>query len=204
MFARIFTTAAAVLLCAYTGWAQNASPSPPAPASPHKSGADDESGPPSTVPPGDSLVGTWKAIPERLPLTGDFNEKVWGKDAVSVRDVSLTVKANGDATLSISRKVQDARGRVVPGSPSIEQADLTLGEAKPGLATRVDHDVRVVKAERRYPDNQGDRWPLQDLRVSVVSFSDGPGTLEVRFEPADGQGAFSELLKRQRPASTRR
>ena len=204
MFARIFTTAAAVLLCAYTGWAQNAAPSASAPASPQKSGADDESGPPSAVPPGDSLVGTWKAITERLPVTGDFNEKVWGKDAVSVRDVSLTVKANGDATLSISRKVLDARGRVVPGSPSIEQADLTLGEAKPGLATRVDHDVRVVKAERRYPDNQGDRWPLQDLRVSVVSFSDGPGTLEVRFEPADGQGAFSEVLKRQRPASARR
>jgi len=102
----------------------------------------------------------------------------------------------------IARTVLDARGRAVPGSPSIEEADITIGEAKPGAATRLDHDVHVVKAERRYPDNAGDRWPLEHLTVSVVSFSDSRNTLEVRFEPADGQGSFSETLTRgaARPA----
>jgi len=121
---------------------------------------------------------------------------VWGRNAVSVRDVTLTVKPNGDATLAISRKVLDARGLVVPGSSSVEQADVTIGEAKQGLATRVDHDVRVVKAERRYPDGPGETWPLENLRVNVVSFTDSRDTLEVRFEPADGQGSFSEQLLR--------
>ena len=198
MFPKVLTSAAAILFCAQVSWAQTSSL-----PSPHRTASDDEAGATSVVPVSPAIVGTWRAT-ERLSLSGDFNEKVWGKNAVSLRDVTLTVKSNGEGTLTVSRKVLDARGRVVPGSPSIEQVDIMLGEAKPGLATRVDHDVRVVKAERRYPDNPGDRWPLQDLRVGVVSFSDGPATLEIRFEPADGLGAFSELLQRQRPATGRR
>jgi len=143
-----------------------------------------------------SLVGTWKAATERLPLTGEFNEKVWGKNATSVRDVSLVIKAGGNATLTVSRKVLDARGRVVPGSPSIEEAEITIGDATPGFATRLEHDVRVVKGERRYPDNGSDRWPLDQLVVPIVTFSDDLNAVEVRFEPADGQGSFSELLTR--------
>ena len=197
MFAKVLTSAAAVLLCAQVSWAQDSS----SPAS-RKAISDDESGPASVVPVSPALVGTWHARTERLPLTGDFNEQVWGKNAESLRDVTLAVKSNGDATLTVSRKVVDARGRVVAGSPSIEQADIVLGEAKPGLATRIDHDVRVVKAERRYPDNAGDQWPLDNLKVSVVSFSDATNELEVRFEPADGKGSFSETLTRAaaRPA----
>jgi len=171
-----------------------AHPSPP----PRNPAADDESGVTSPVPVAVSLIGTWKAVTDRFPLTGDFNEKVWGRNAVSVRDVTLVVKPNGEAALTIAHKVLDARGRAVPGSASVEQADVVIGEAKPGLASRVDHDVRVVKAERRYPENPGDRWPLENLKVNVVSFSDAPNTLEVRFEPADGQGSLSEQLTRQR------
>jgi hypothetical protein len=196
MFAKTMTSAAAVLLCAQFGWAQTPSPS-------RKTLPDDESNvtAPAAVAP--SLVGTWKARTERLPLTGDFNEKVWGKNAASVRDVTLAVKPDGAATLTISRKVVDARGRAVPGSPSIEQADVTIGDARPGFATRLDHDVHVVKAERRYPDDAGDRWPLENLKVNVVSFSDSHDTVEVRFEPADGQGSFSETLTRA-PATARK
>jgi len=195
MFAKVLTSTAAVLFCAQVSWAQTSS-SP----SPHKTVSDDESGATSVVPVSPAIVGTWRATTERLSLSGDFNEKVWGKNAVSLRDVTLTVKSNGEGTLTVSRKVLDARGRVVPGSPSIEQVDIMLGEAKPGLATRVDHDVRVVKAERRYPDIAGDRWPLENLGVSVVTFTDAHDAVEVRFDPADGQGAFSERLLRQRAA----
>lgn len=190
MFARVLTSAAAILFCAQVGWAQTAT------RTPHKPGSDDESGPASAAPVSPALVGTWHAKTERLSLTGDFNEKVWGKNAVSLRDVTLTVKSNGEATLTVSRKVIDARGRTVAGSPSIEQAEIVLGDAKPGLATRIIHDVRVVKAERRYPDNAGDAWPLEKLTVSVVSFTDAKNDLEVRFEPADGNGSFSETLTR--------
>jgi hypothetical protein len=150
-----------------------------------------------------SLIGTWRAPTERLPLSGEFNEKVWGKSAVSVRDVSLTLRAAGDGVLTVSRKVLDARGRVVPGSASTEQADITVGDAQPGFATRLDHAVKVLKAERSYPDDPKDRWPLENLKVGVVSFTDGADRLEVRFDPADGKGSFSELLTRQRGSARR-
>ena len=151
-----------------------------------------------------AVIGTWRAATERLPLTGDFNEKVWGKGAASVRDVTLIVRPTGEGDLTVSRKVVDARGRVVPGSAMVEQATITVGETQPGFATRLDHAVTIVKAERRYPDAPADRWPLDNLRVGVVSFTDGADTLEVRFEPADGRGTFSELLTRQRPAAKAR
>jgi hypothetical protein len=175
---------ALVLVYAQVAWAQTSTAARPVPP-------DDESGIADR-----SLAGTWKAKTERLPLSGDFNEKVWGKNAVSVRDVTLVVKPNATATLTIARKVLDGRGRVAPGTPSVEEASITIGEAKPGFATRLDHDVKVVKAERRYPDDPDDRWPLENLVVHVVSFSDSSNTLEVRFEPADGQGSFSEILSR--------
>jgi hypothetical protein len=194
MFAKVLTSAAVVLLCAQVGWAQTSSKS-------SKAGQDDE-GVAQAAPPA-SLVGTWKAKTERLPLTGEFNERVWGKNAASVRDVTLTVKANGQATLAIARKVLDARGKAVPGSSSVEEAEVTIGEATPGLATRVNHEVRVVKAERRYPDQKDDRWPLENLKVGIVSFTDSGNTVEVRFEPADGQGSFSETLTRAARAARR-
>ena len=199
MFARVLTSLAVVLLCAQVSWAQ-ASSSSPSRNSTHAA----ESHGASTLPDAASLAGTWKATTERLPLTGDFNEKVWGKNAASVRDVTLVVQSSGDATLTIARKVVDARGRTVAGSPSVQQADVTIGTPKPGLATRVDHDVKVVKAERRYPDNAGDTWELKDLRVNVVSFTDQRNALEVRFEPSDGQGAFSVQLSRATTKGSRK
>ena len=198
MFARLCAFAAAVLFCAQVSWGQTPHSAPKAPA------ADDETGQTEVAALSPSLAGTWKAKTEKLPLTGEFNEKVWGKNATSVRDVTLTVRPSGAATLTISRKVLDARGRTVPGSASVEQADVEIGAATPALATRMEHAVKVVKAERRYPDNPDDRWPLENLRVNVVSFTDGDGTVEVRFEPADGQGALSELLTKQRVVARKR
>lgn len=191
MLAKVLTSAAVILFCAQVSWAQTSQPSKPAAPGDAADAAADLS----------ALVGTWKAKTERLPLTGDFNEQVWGKNAVSVRDVTLTVKSTGDATLTVSRKVLDARGRVVPGSASVEEAAVTVGAAEAGLATRMNHAVKVVKAERRYPDAPADKWTMENLRVNLVSFTDGHDTLEVRFEPSDGQGAFSELLTRQRGAA---
>jgi hypothetical protein len=196
MVKRLVSAAAVLLLLTPTIRAQAPAPAP-------RPAQDDESGAAAKPPVATSLVGTWKARTERLPLTGDFNERVWGKNAASVRDVTLVVKAGGDATLTVARKVVDARGRTVPGSASLEEANVTNGDGKPGYATRVTHDVRVVKSERRYPDNPADRWPL-DLTVNVVSFTDSRNTIEVRFEPADGQGAFSENLTKAAAGGARR
>jgi hypothetical protein len=66
----------------------------------------------------------------------------------------------------------------------------------------MEHAVTVVKAQRRYPDAPSDTWTLENLRVNVVSFTDGANTIEVRFEPADGQGAFTELVRRSRTSPT--
>lgn len=192
MFAKLFAAAAVIGLCAQVSWAQT-SPAP------RHTGTDEENGAATAVSP--ALVGTWKAKTERLPLTGDFNEKVWGRGAQSVRDVTLTVRPNGEGTLSISRKVVGKGGKVVPGSARVEEAELTIGAEQPGFATRIDHQVHVVKAERRYSDNPADKWTLDNLRVNVVTFTDGTNTLEVRFDPADGQGAFAELLTKNRPQS---
>lgn len=195
MFAKTMTSVVALLLCAQVAWAQG-TPSPTTQTSSSKTIPDDESAGTGAATATPVPAGTWRGKTERLPLTGDFNEKVWGKNATSVRDVTLAVKAGGEATLTISHKVVDARGRVVPGSSSVEQAEVTIGQARRGLASRLDHDVRVVKAERRYPDAPADTWPLENLRVTVVTFADSRDTLEVRFEPSDGQGSFSEVLTR--------
>ena len=56
----------------------------------------------------------WKSAEERIPLNSPFDVSVWGKGAMSVRAVELTAKASGEATVKVTRKVIDARGRTVP------------------------------------------------------------------------------------------
>jgi hypothetical protein len=171
MFAKLIGSSAIVLLCAQAAWAST----------------------PASLP-DTNLAGTWKAETEKLPLTGDFNEQVWGKGAQSVRDITLVVPPAGEATLTVARKVIDKAGKIVPGSTRTEVAQLTIGDGTPGFATRIDHAVQVAHAERRYSDAPDDRWALDNLRVGLVTFSDGDPRIEVRFDPADGQGSFAELL----------
>ncbi len=150
------------------------------------------------------LAGTWRSAPEELSLTTDFDESVWGKNAKSVRTVEMAVRANGEATLTVTRKVVDARGRTVKGSTSIEEARLVLGNARPVVADRSELAVDVTSAERRYPDDPGSRWPLDGLRVGVAAFGDDPGTLEIRVDTPEGRGSFWEKVRRGtgKPSST--
>lgn len=143
------------------------------------------------------LAGTWKSAPDELKLTSDFDRSVWGPDATSVRTVDLAIKPSGEGTLTVTRKVLDARGRTVAASTSIEEAQIAIGGSEPGPAGRIEHDVKVLKAERRYPDDPGYRWPLDGLNVEVVTFADGDGnTIEVRFDTPEGRGSFWETLTR--------
>jgi hypothetical protein len=147
------------------------------------------------------LAGTWRSAPDELKLTSEFDRSVWGPDATSVRTVDLTIQPSGEGTLTVTRKVLDARGRTVAASTSIEEAQIAIGGSEQGTAGRIEHSVKVVKAERRYPDDPDYHWPLDGLGVQVVTFADGDGnTIEVRFDTPEGRGSFWETLTRGKAA----
>jgi len=151
-----------------------------------------------------ALAGTWKSAEERIPLNSPFDVSVWGKGATSVRAVELTAKASGEATVTVTRKVIDARGRTVPGSTAIEHASLIIGESRAGLASRREYETKVSKAERRYPDMPGATWPLDGLKVRLAVFDGAnPQTLEIRFDTPEGNGSFWETLRRAAAATKR-
>ena len=165
----------------------------------------DEDGGTNPVNSNSMLVGTWKSAPDEMKLTTDFDKSVWGVNATSVRTVELTVRPGGEGTLRVTKTVVDGKGRVVPASRWIEEAELKLGPATAGAATRIEHEATVVKATRLFPDDPDYRWPLDGLRVKLVTFEDGDGnSIEVRYDTPEGRGSFWETLKRQqRPASRR-
>lgn len=150
-----------------------------------------------------SLAGTWRSAEDRTRIAGALEESIWGRNASTVRTVEMTVKGGGEATLSVSRRVVNAAGRTVAGSASIEEAQIVIGAPQPAVNTRIEHEVKVVKAERRYPDDPKTRWDMNGLAVKVVTFEGGaPGTLEIRVDTPEGTGSFWETLRRASARST--
>jgi hypothetical protein len=144
------------------------------------------------------LAGTWKSATDEMRLTSAFDESVWGKDAKSIRTVELIIKPSGEGTLKVTRSVQDARGRTVAASTSVEEAQIVIGGSRNTVAARIEHDVKVVNAVRTYPDDPGHKWDLDGLNVEVVTFQDGDSNaLEVRFDTPEGRGSFWETLRRR-------
>ena len=116
----------------------------------------------------------------------------------------MSIQPTGDATLTITRKVLDARGRTVPASTSIEHANLVLGDVKSSNDVRSELETTVKHAERRYPDAPEATWPIDGLQVEVATFKATPGEIEVRVDFPDGRGSFWERLRRaagKRPQS---
>ena len=151
-----------------------------------------------------SLVGSWTSASDEVKLTSDFDKSVWGANATSVRTVELVVRSDTDATLRVVKRVVDAKGRVVPASTWIEEAQLRIGEATPGIADRVEHQVSVTNAVRLFPDDKTYRWTIDGLRVRLVTFTErDANTLEVRYDTPDGRGSFWETLRRGRLAAPR-
>jgi hypothetical protein len=144
------------------------------------------------------LAGTWTSTPETLALTSAFDESVWGPKASSVRTVRLELQPSGEGTLTVTRKVVDARGRTIANSTSVEQATLRVGAASPPSMTRIEHDVTVTKAERTYPDDPKFSWAIDGLKVKLVTFEDDKNarTVEVRFDTPEGKGSFWETLRK--------
>lgn len=148
-----------------------------------------------------ALAGTWRSAPEETSLSSEFDQSVWGKNAKAVRTVAMVVTPTGEATLTVTRRVVDGRGRTVNGSTAIEEARLKLGVAGAAVAHRAELAVTVTSAERRYPDDAGARWALSGLRVGVTTFDDAPGRIEIRFDTPDGSGSFWQMLRRATPAA---
>jgi hypothetical protein len=151
-----------------------------------------------------TLAGTWRSAPEEMPLSSDFDISVWGKNAKSVRTVDMTVKPTGDATLTVTRKILDARGREIKAATSVEHAEVQIGGVQHSIDVRSDLAVTVKHAERRYPDDPKGTWTLDGLRVTVSTFADDPSRIEVRVDTPEGRGSFWETLRRAaRKPSTR-
>jgi hypothetical protein len=146
-----------------------------------------------------ALSGTWRSAPDETPLSSAFDESVWGKNAVAIRTVQMVVTPKGDAALTVNRKVLDGRKRTVPGSTSVEQIQVALGPIQKSTSVRCDLTVTVKHAERRYPDDPGSTWPLEGLKVGVVTFTDDPGAVEIRVDTPEGRGSFWETLRRGTP-----
>ena len=225
MRTQVLPLTAILALCATAASAQSTastpSTSPAPPTAPTASTAPAKTGAPatsSTAPKGvadeedegqarpfpAALAGAWKAATDRIALTSDFDESVWGRNAASVRDVELTIRPDGGAALTITRKVVDAKGRAIAGSTSIERADLTIREGRPGIASRVEYATTVTKAERRYPDSPDEPWTIDGLKVVVSTLDDkGTTSLEIRVDTPEGRGSFWETLRRTGAANRR-
>jgi hypothetical protein len=149
------------------------------------------------------LVGTWRSEPDRTQLTGAFEESVWGRNATSERLVELRIERTGEATLTVTSRILDAKGRVVRGPTSIEESRLRIGGATQTTAVGTDHAVTVVSAERRYPDDPAGTWPLDGLKVRVITREDRDG-IELRYDTPEGRGSFWATLTRGGKANPRR
>ena len=125
-------------------------------------------------------------MPEELPLSSAFDESVWGKNARSVRTVEMRVTPGGAATLTVTRKVLDGRGREVRAATAIEVAEIAIGDVQHTVDVRSDRAVTVKHAERRYPDDPSSTWTIEGLRVTVSTFSDDPSRIEVRVDTPEG------------------
>ena len=143
-------------------------------------------------------AGIWQSAADEVPLNAPHQEAVWGKNAKEVRTVRMTVQPAGDASLTVTRRVIDARGRAVSGTTSIEHVELVLKQAEGASGPRVELPVTLKRAERRYPGDPGGTWTIDGLRVTATSFPEEPSQLEVRLDFPDGRGSFWETLRRHK------
>jgi hypothetical protein len=66
------------------------------------------------------LAGRWTASPFEVALSSDFHHSVYGPNARSVRQVTLTIRPSGDGTFTVTNSVRDRSGKTVPGTDTPE------------------------------------------------------------------------------------
>lgn len=175
----------------------------PTATAPHQ--AADEGEPPATevvVP--DWLIGRWTAPPFEITLSSDFHRSVYGPNARSVRQVTLTIRPSGDGTFTVTNSVRDRTGKTVPGTREINEVTFTIGDLKrePGAQPR--YTSQIVKAERRYPDDPQSTFPLDGAKLELFAPEGKTGALEIRFDTPEGRGSFWETLRRNASKAAKR
>jgi hypothetical protein len=144
-----------------------------------------------------SFVGTWKAPVERTERASPVDEEVFGPGAVDVRNVSLTLEPTGEGHLQISTSVVDRGGHLhVPSIVDVKFAASGPLTPAPGGDQPA---IKIISAEERFLEGAGERFPMEDVRVTMTLPSPAKGTLELSFDTRDGRGAFGTTMRRQYP-----
>ena len=145
------------------------------------------------------LTGTWRAPEDRTPRSTPLDEQVFGRGAVDVRDVTLVVSADGDATLQVKKSVVGAKGKVF--APSLIEAKMRIAEPVVSELGHLRPTVTVTSAEERYLDGDRETFQRPGLHVTLTLANAASDELNMQFEPADGGDGFGATLT---PASSGR
>ena len=138
------------------------------------------------------LAGTWKAPDERVPKSGELDEQVFGKGAMDVRLVTLTISPSGDGDLQVRRSVVGRSGKVF--APSIMEVKMHIGEPVTKELGHLRPTVTVTSAEERYLDGDHEKWARDGTRVSLSLVDLTSKELNMQLDTADGRGAFGATL----------
>jgi hypothetical protein len=141
-----------------------------------------------------SMVGTWRARPERVPLSDDNG---WGRNATSVRLAELRIAANGTGSVTVTRSVVNRAGAAFPGSRVTETADFTIGPEEHPAGLRPHYATTLTKTSRRYQDPPFVRSTIEGLTLNLFApAADQPDSIEIDFMLFIGDGSFSDKLQR--------
>jgi hypothetical protein len=142
------------------------------------------------------MAGQWTATPFDVELNSDFHRSVYGAGARSLRLVHLTVRPTGEGTFTVTSSVRDRNGRTVAGTRQIEEVRFTVGDLTREPGYQPHYTGRIVRAERRYPDDPASTILLDGAKLDLFVPEGKTGTLNVRFDTPEGRGSFWETLHR--------
>jgi hypothetical protein len=152
-----------------------------------------------------SMVGRWRAQPDRTPLSDD---SAWGARATAVRLTEMRIGETGEGSVTVTRSVVNAAGRTLPGSRTVDTADFVLGAEEQPLGLLPRYTTRIMSAERRLAGPPAVTTTIDMLQVQIYPpDTDAPDSLRLSFSVWDGDGSFSTTLQRERTptaTSTRR
>lgn len=152
------------------------------------------------------LVGRWRAAPLQVLLSSELDTSVFGENAQSTRNVELVVQPTGQATLTVTQRVIDARRRAVPGTTTIDRIDFTLGDlTRDGTFAAVPrYETNITKAVRRYPDLPQPPSELDGIRIEIIANDEDHNRVDVTLESDEEGATFSEPLRRVPAPAARR
>ena len=148
-----------------------------------------------------SLAGRWTSAPLELALTSEFHRSVYGAGASSVRSVTMTIQPSGEGVFTVTSRVRDRGGRVVPGTQEIEEVRFSVGDLVEQPGRQPHYSSRIIKAERRFADDPSSAFARDGVKLALYVPDGKPGTIEVRFDTPDGTGSFWETVRRTAAAA---